>query len=67
MKYRYVASVMAPPEGHWKPCMDWCRDNIGYYTDRHSISGGPGWTYVGEGVFEFDRDHDHMLFLLKWS
>ena len=65
MKYQYVASIMAPPEGHWKPCMDWCRDHIGYHSKWQSA--GPGWIYAGEGVFEVANEHDRMLFLLKWS
>ena len=63
---RYVASVMAPAisadpiSGHryqeWKPCMDWCETQI-----------VDGWWYIGEGVFEFVSEQDHLMFMLRWG
>jgi hypothetical protein len=56
----YVASVMAPQmptyQG-WTPCYDWCRENI----------GNTGWTFVGEGVFEFSNEKDYLMFMLRWA
>jgi hypothetical protein len=55
---RYVASIPSPPaeiyQG-WRPCMDWCEQNIN------------NWWYIGEGVFEFIDKQDHLMFVLRWS
>lgn len=55
-----VASVPAPNpvpryQG-WSTCVKWCDKNF----------NESNWRYVGEGVFEFRRADDHMMFLLKW-
>ena len=54
-----VASVRSPWElgVGWTPCVKWCDKNV---TESN-------WRYVGEGVFEFRRADDHMMFLLRWS
>ena len=56
-----VASVPAPnPTGRyqgWSPCIKWCDKNF----DESN------WRYVGEGVFEFRNEADHMMFLLRWA
>jgi len=48
----------------WRPCIEWCETQFGTMT-------WPGpravWRYVGEGVFEFERAEDRLLFLLRWS
>jgi hypothetical protein len=63
---RYVATVIAPGprlggavEAYrgWQPCIDWCIEQFGQ----------TGWWYLSEGVFEFAREQDHLLFVLKWS
>jgi hypothetical protein len=65
---RYVATVMAPGPSlggvveayrGWQPCIDWCIEQI----DRNNST----WHYVGEGVFEFEREQDRTCFLLKWA
>jgi hypothetical protein len=56
---RYVASVMAPGNIKyvgWLPCMRWCEENI-----------VDGWWYIGEGVFEFVDEADHLMFVLRWA
>jgi hypothetical protein len=56
---RYVASVMAPavtPYQGWSPCMQWCEEHI-----------VDGWWYIGEGVFEFVDEADHLMFALRWA
>jgi hypothetical protein len=56
-----VASVESPwidnEHRGWTPCVKWCDKNV-----KES-----NWRYVGEGVFEFRRADDHMLFTLRWS
>jgi hypothetical protein len=56
---RYVASVAAPKmptyQG-WSPCIVWC--------ERHL---GDGWWFIGDGVFEFVNEQDHLMFMLRWS
>ena len=58
-----VASVPAPEDidyGYnqgWTPCMNWCEVNV----------KEQNWRFVGEGVFEFRRADDHMMFTLKWA
>jgi hypothetical protein len=67
LRDRYVASVMAsgPKFGSlpgsyrgWQPCINWCIEQFG-----HNLT----WRYVGEGVFEFEREQDCTWFLLKWG
>lgn len=54
-----VASVSCPsPSQGWTPCLEWCQQQWG---------DSDCWRFVGEGVFEFRREEDFMLFLLKWS
>ena len=56
---RYVASIMPPeltPYQGWSPCMRWCEEQI-----------VDGWWYIGEGVFEFVGEADHLMFMLRWS
>jgi hypothetical protein len=70
---RYVATVIAP--GHeqgrggaveayrgWQPCVNWCIEQFGTGSTR-----AWAWRYVGEGVFEFEREQDRTCFLLKWA
>ena len=56
-----VASVPAPnPTGRyqgWSPCVNWCEVNV----------KEPNWRFIGEGTFEFRREDDHMMFVLRWS
>jgi hypothetical protein len=60
-----VASVPAPVNGRigkhvyqgWTPCMRWCAEHF----EQHN------WRFVSEGVFEFRRADDHLMFMLKWS
>jgi hypothetical protein len=67
LKNQYVATVMAPGprlgvavEAYrgWQPCINWCIEHL----RPHST-----WHYVGEGVFEFEREQDRTCFLLKWA
>ena len=64
---RHVTSVMAPGPSlvgaveayrGWQPCIDWCIEQFGLNRT---------WHYVGEGVFEFEREQDRTCFLLKWA
>jgi len=52
-----VASVQSPWSDGWYPCMKWCKETF----NEHN------WRYVGEGVFEFRRSDDHLLFTLRWG
>jgi len=58
-----VASVPAPENKDWgyyqgwTPCIEWCKDRV----------TATNWRFVGEGVFEFRRADDYMMFLLKWA
>ena len=69
----YVASVEAPARDSvskhvypgWRPCMEWCVETFGGGIGE--TVWGPGWRFVGEGVFEFKREQDCTLFLLRWS
>ena len=64
---RYVASVAAPMmsadpiSGHrryqgWTPCIVWCEKHI-----------GDGWWFIGDRVFEFVNEKDHLMFVLRWT
>ena len=66
-----MASVPAPERGKmgWVPCMAWCQEKL----DGEFLQGvnaarsySKNWRYIGEGVFEFRRADDHMMFLLRW-
>ena len=66
---RFVASVPAPYDvtisgkfhyQGWMPCVEWCKEHFG---PQHELQ----WHFVGEGVFEFRREQDLTLFLLKWN
>jgi len=66
----YVASVISPVYNGklyqgWRPCMEWCEKTFG--GGIGSTAYGPGWRFVGEGVFEFKTEQDRTLFLLRWS
>ena len=71
----YVASVMPPVVTHdpinghryqgWRPCMEWCVETFG--GGIGATVWGPGWRFVGEGVFEFKNEQDRTMFLLRWS
>jgi hypothetical protein len=71
----HVASVQAPivnsdpVNGHqyqgWRPCMEWCVRTFGGGIGATSF--GPGWRFVGEGVFEFREQPDLTAFLLRWA
>jgi len=52
-KYRYQG---------WMPCIDWCEKTFGEMTMDNYV-----WRFIGEGVFEFREEKNHLLFLLKWS
>ena len=57
----FIASVQAPNvtgryQG-WSPCVNWCEAN----------TKEQNWRFCGEGIFEFRRLDDHILFLLRWS
>jgi hypothetical protein len=67
-----VASVPSPWVGGykgWMPCMTWCQEHLdGESLDINAArSYGKNWRYVGEGVFEFRRADDHLMFLLRFS
>ena len=55
-KYRYQG---------WLPCMEWCSKQFG--GGIGATASGPGWQFVGEGVFEFREEKMLVLFLLKWG
>jgi len=71
----HVASVQAPKmhltpiNGHryqgWLPCIKWCGETFG--GGLRVTAYGPGWRFVGEGVFEFKHEKDLVLFLLRWQ
>jgi len=74
LKDRYVATVIAPGPRlggalevyrGWRPCMEWCAETFG--GGIGVTAQGPGWHYVSEGVFEFEREQDRTCFLLKWA
>lgn len=71
LNQKYVASIMPPswPDGTyygWRPCMEWCCETFGY-NQNETVGSGRNWRYVGEGVFEFDREEDCLIFLMRWS
>lgn len=45
----------------WVLCGLWCSNNFGagFTPDRK-------WSYLGEGVYEFQNDQDAVMFSLKW-
>ena len=49
----------------WRPCMEWCVHTFG--GGIGATAWGPGWHYVGEGVFEFQREQHCAWFLLRWG
>lgn len=55
---RYVASVPIPDPGYpaWIPCIEWCEQNI-----------KSEWWYISKGIFEFNREKDYLMFILRWS
>ena len=57
----FVASVPSPHTNGrfqgWSPCSKWCEKNI----------APTNWRYVGEGVFEFRRADNHLMFTLRWA
>lgn len=55
---RYVALVPIPvPRAPaWLPCVEWCEQNI-----------KSGWWYINEGIFEFNDEKEHLMFILRWS
>jgi hypothetical protein len=69
----HVASIMPPVEDvigkykyqGWRPCMEWCATT--FDGGIGATAWGSGWRYVGEGVFEFKRAEDRLLFLLRWT
>ena len=71
----HVASIMPPPvdmtfngkyryQG-WHPCIEWCVKQFG--GGIGIAAWGPGWRFVGEGVFEFRDEKDKTWFLLRWG
>ena len=69
LNQRWVASIGAPdlvPYQGWRPCMEWCCNTFGY-NQTGNVGSGPTWSYVGEGVFEFEIKQEYLLFMLKWS
>jgi hypothetical protein len=64
---QHVASVIPPGPKlggvlevyrGWQPCIDWCWEQF---------ENSTAWNYVGEGVFEFEREQDCVWFLMKWG
>ena len=69
----HIASVMPPVDETvngkyryqgWLPCIKWCTQTFG---EMRSPDRPPRWRFVSEGVFEFYREEDLTLFLLRWS
>lgn len=70
----WIVASVPPPSDHpykgWVSCMDWCIATFSDNTDEYgnpSRSCGKNWRYVGEGVFEFRRVDQHLMFLLRWA
>ena len=70
----HVASIMPPVDvtfngkyryQGWIPCIKWCVDTFG--GGIGASAWGPGWRFVGEGVFEFRDEKDKTWFLLRWG
>jgi len=70
----YVASIMPPMDmafngkyryQGWMPCIKWCVETFG--GGIGASARGPGWRFVGEGVFEFRDEKDKTWFLLRWG
>jgi hypothetical protein len=70
----YVASIMPPVDmafngkyryQGWMPCIRWCVETFG--GGIGDSAWGPGWRFVGEGVFEFRDEKDKTWFLLRWA
>jgi hypothetical protein len=55
--WRFVA-VPSPQQG-WRLPLEWCSEQFG----QQQLT----WYYVGEGVFNFAREEDAVLFTLRWS
>ena len=45
--------------------MEWCAKTFGGGVG--ATASGPGWRFVGEGVFEFREQPDLTAFLLRWA
>jgi len=70
----HVASIMPPVDmafngkyryQGWMPCIRWCEETFG--GGIGASAWGPGWRFVGEGVFEFRDEKDKTWFLLRWG
>ena len=70
----HVASIMPPVDMDfngkyryqgWMPCIRWCVETFG--GGIGASAWGPGWRFVGEGVFEFRDEKDKTWFLLRWG
>jgi len=70
----HVASIMPPVDmafndkyryQGWMPCIKWCVETFG--GGMETSAWGPGWRFVGEGVFEFRDEKDKTWFLLRWG
>lgn len=54
----HIASIMPPPDdGHWCKPYTWCRSQL----------SEADWGYQGEGVFEFKKEQDYLIFILRWG
>ena len=70
----YVASIMPPVDDAigkheyqgWRPCIQWCSEHFSD-DDEAPCDQTNRWRFVGEGVFEFRREEDRLLFLLRWA
>ena len=45
----------------WRPQLDWCKERFGYANYLPMV-----WCYNGDGLFEFEREEDAVLFALRW-
>lgn len=74
---RFVASVHPPKYNGgvytgWREPIGWCAETFGadklaVNNQWYQVNNGPGWAYISEGVFEFDREQDYTMFMLRWS
>lgn len=68
------------PYGGWRPCVEWCvkkwpeSETVSTRSEEWSYHhfdklpyGGRHWQFVGDGVFEFRKQEDLLIFLLRWS